>query len=91
MDTNALIGDMDMICSKPESPDLPKTLVVADCAGANPEITCKCCFKCCQPGGDFNDDTLVPSNDPMWQFGYDRVFYDFGNLTGYFMAASPTD
>jgi hypothetical protein len=88
VDTNGLKGDMVTICEAQRAPGVPTPIMVADClgtAGADPEITCECCFKCCEVGGECNSDDLVPSNDPMWQFGYDRVVYSFGD-SGYFMA-----
>ena len=89
MDTNGLIGDVEPVCDRPRSPDLPIPIVVSDCGGSSPEIGCSCCVMCCEDGKQCNDDNLVPSNDPMWQFSYDRVFYSFGNFTGYFMAVDP--
>ena len=81
LDGNDLQGDLDSACNQ-----LTVPVMVADCGGDEPQIFCGCCIKCCSVDQECNDDKLVPSNDPMWQFGYDRPSFVFGNLTDFFIA-----
>lgn len=83
LDHNALVGDLGMICNRPGA---PPSIIASDCKGSSPEVECECCQLCCQDGETCNQDILVPSNDPLWQFSYNRVFYSFGNFTGHFFA-----
>ncbi|CAB9510772.1 leucine Rich Repeat [Seminavis robusta] len=83
IDNNGLQGNMEMICNRGGR---FTPIMVADCAGTTPEVVCDCCKQCCSDSEVCNDDNVVPSNDPLWQFGYDRVFYSFGNYTGFFYA-----
>jgi len=82
IDGNQITGDLNSICNRDTG--FFKPIMVADCGGDTPDITCDCCRLCCSTEQKCHTDDLVPSNDPLWQFGYDRLIYDFGNYTGYF-------
>jgi hypothetical protein len=75
LDSNNLTGDLDNVICKADK----KTFVVADCDDEG-EVTCSCCDKCCQDNDPCNDENLIPSNDPIWRFGYQRIDYFFGGV-----------
>lgn len=68
-----------------------KPVIVADCDLCDDDTGC--CTTCCQPGEECNDGTYVPDLDPIWQLGFQRVFFTFRkddyfmheklNITGY--------
>jgi hypothetical protein len=44
------------------------------------EIVCDCCTLCCRDENvTCNDADWLASTEGMWEFGYDRVFWLFGN------------
>jgi len=95
IDQNSLTGNLDnTLCDKP--PDSFMPYIIADCGdhssgvpATDAEISCSCCFKCCTDENPCNDNDFIPSNDPMWQFGYQRIFYTFGDRTAWFAMSSP--
>lgn len=80
LDDNDLTGDLGSVICKAGN----KTYVVADCKGGLPslqgEVTCSCCDKCCHDNDPCNDENLIPSNDPNWHYGYQRIDYFFGGV-----------
>lgn len=69
-----------------------KPVIVAGCDLCEAEAS-DCCTSCCQPGEECNPEVFVPDMDPIWELGFQRVFFTFGrddffitekqNLTGY--------
>ena len=86
MDSNDLTGDLAPIC------DVGDPYVVADCAGGGQNkapVNCFCCDKCCSKGEPCNDENLVPNQDAVWQFSYQRFEYKFGSDEGYQISDVP--
>lgn len=97
LESNQLTGDLDStLCLLPSfSFSYHKdsdALLIADCIGAyelqeqssrhQKPLTCRCCKICCMVGDvDCHDMNDVASLDPNSQKGYNRVNYDFGNIT----------
>jgi hypothetical protein len=76
LDSNDLTGDLASVC------DSRDPFVVADCAGTTTNkapVSCFCCDQCCSKDEACNDDNLVPSQDGVWKFGYQRLQYTFGD------------
>jgi len=84
LDGNDVSGNLTSFCDR--GLGYIKPVMAADCGGESPTVVCDCCEVCCSTGEFCNDDDIIPSNDPMWQFGYSRLFFDFGNETGTFVA-----
>jgi Leucine-rich repeat (LRR) protein len=73
-DKNALIGSMAPICrlptfQNPQSDDLARDLLTADCDGVSgAEITCACCRICCDDLiEDCNNNYEIANQDPRWE------------------------
>jgi uncharacterized surface protein with fasciclin (FAS1) repeats len=76
---DALTGSLDdAFCENPSF--VVKPVIVADCDMCDPE----CCRVCCQKGEECNDGIHVPDLDPIWQLGYQRLFFTF-KREDYFM------
>ncbi|CAB9522021.1 serine threonine-protein kinase BRI1-like [Seminavis robusta] len=78
LDSNNLEGNLSsVVCNLRWDP-----MVVADCAAddstGSTNLFCSCCDLCCSTSAPCNDDNVVPSKDPAWQFGYQRYEYHFG-------------
>jgi hypothetical protein len=70
-----------------------REVMAADCLDGS-GLICTCCTDCCPHNLDFpegseglddedtcHDLTSIVSLDPIWEFGYERVIYDFRNDT----------
>jgi hypothetical protein len=75
IDGNNITGGADWICN---DDTVNITYFVSDCLGPVPEIECDCCQLCC------NDNNVTCNNfdwhvnlDPIWEYGYSRVNYEF--------------
>jgi hypothetical protein len=76
LNNNSLTGDADGICSK--GPFLSEFW--ADCDETNPEISCKCCSKCClDTDDDCNQVEELANLDPTWKNSFEREFYEYGS------------
>jgi hypothetical protein len=46
------------------------------------EIDCACCTLCCGDGDDAcNDDDWLANHEGIWETGYNRFFWHFGNVS----------
>ncbi|KAL3815756.1 hypothetical protein ACHAXA_008806 [Cyclostephanos tholiformis] len=77
IDDNRLTGDTSAICKH----DIK--FFISDCSKNSmnvSEIVCDCCTLCCRDENvTCNDADWLASTEGMWEFGYDRVFWLFGN------------
>uniref|UniRef100_A0A7S2N1H4 L domain-like protein n=1 Tax=Helicotheca tamesis TaxID=374047 RepID=A0A7S2N1H4_9STRA len=82
LDRNSLIGDLDVICRE-DDPN-PADVIIADCGGENPEITCTldtCCYACCSDDdSDCNEQAWHGNKDPIWEASYQRFYYSFDDI-----------
>ena len=60
-----------------------KPVIVAGCDLCDAVVN-ECCTLCCQDGQECNDGIHVPDLDPIWQLGYQRIFFTF-RREDYFM------
>ncbi|CAB9504929.1 serine threonine-protein kinase BRI1-like [Seminavis robusta] len=68
-----LEGDLGaLFCENPRFAINP--VIIADC---NLCYSSDCCTQCCENGEACNTGYHVPDLDPMWQLGYNRVFFTF--------------
>jgi len=80
LDHNSLSGDLDVICYLFDFN--PADMIIADCGGENPEITCSlgdCCHTCCSDDDVFgcNDKEWRGNRDPVWEHFYERRYHSF--------------
>ena len=89
LDRNGLTGTLEDVCSLNEwaNPD-PEVMnyFAADCGlvGVSTfEVNCTCCTHCCTDGTDegCHENFVVPNANPVWENGYDRPRFSFGNET----------
>jgi hypothetical protein len=67
IDKNDILGTADTVCSMM----VPPKIFIADCGGAPPDITCRCCSVCCADGDDTcNDRVWLDEINPIWELGY---------------------
>lgn len=84
-DMTSLTGGFTVMCALPNFNHTPNRnihfgneLLSANCAGSYPEVTCHCCELCCSSDQmNCNQNTLVASLDPMWEYSFDRAEYTF--------------
>jgi len=77
----AITGSLgDLFCNNPLF--VLKPVIVAGCDLCDVET--KCCTLCCPEGVECNDGIHVPDLDPIWQLGYQRIFFTF-RREDYFM------
>mmetsp|Transcript_16910 Transcript_16910/g.38778 ORF Transcript_16910/g.38778 Transcript_16910/m.38778 type:complete len:789 (-) Transcript_16910:51-2417(-) len=79
LDNNSIIGDLNPVCGLESL-----STVYVDCG----EVACleDCCL-CCEDGKDCHGNSIVASQDPLWEGDYRRQFFDFsgkGNGNGRF-------
>ena len=89
VDRNSLTGSLEDVCtlgawSIPDS----ENFLAADCGlvgGVSMEVNCTCCTHCCTDGTDegCHENFVVPNASPLWENGYDRSDFDFGNETSF--------
>ena len=80
IDDNSLTGNTDEICVH------EFIHFVSDCATTGEgdifdqrELTCSCCTLCCNDANvTCNDDEWLGNHEGIWEFGYERVRWDFG-------------
>jgi len=54
------------------------SVFIADCGGVSPQIECPCCTECCEDGKMCNNGTdFLANHDLIWEFGYNRLRYEF--------------
>ena len=70
----------DTFCENPSF--VVKPVIVAGCDLC--DAVNECCTLCCQNGQECNDGIHVPDLDPIWQLGYQRIFFTF-RREDYFM------
>jgi hypothetical protein len=72
---NKIEGNLgELFCANPLYLTAPVIVGNCDICDATPD----CCALCCAAGVECNTGIHVPDLDPMWQLGYDRVFFSFG-------------
>jgi Leucine-rich repeat (LRR) protein len=89
LDRTNLNGSLEVLCNLAtfkESPgDADGTEILsADCGNTTDtpvEVVCSCCRICCvdDDPDSCHDHDDVPSLEPEWQYGYNRVSFDFGD------------
>ena len=89
VDRNSLTGSLEELCaldafSRPES----SNHLAADCGTVGVstfEVNCTCCTHCCTDGNTdgCHDNYIVPSVDPIWEMGFERPGFRFGNETSF--------
>jgi len=62
-------------------------IIIAGCDLCDPLVDC--CELCCAEGKECNDGIHVPDLDPIWQLGYQRIFFTF-RREDYFMKEGET-
>ncbi|CAB9514196.1 leucine Rich Repeat [Seminavis robusta] len=68
-------GDLDVLfCANPTF--VAKPVIVASCDICDDFPGC--CALCCEGSTECNTAIHVPDLDPIWQLGYNRVFFTFG-------------
>ena len=79
LDNNTFTGSTADLCASWDMIDH----FIADCGGDTPELDCKCCTECCDDNGPAcNDEDLLAEFNPIWEVGYGRRDYIFGeNIT----------
>lgn len=74
LDANNFTGDGNPVCAQREL-----AFFVTDCAGGNPEVDCECCNLCCSDDNpSCNDLDWTVNLDPIWEYGFNRHVYRFG-------------
>jgi hypothetical protein len=87
LDRTSLNGTLGFLCNSTTFNELPgdadgNEIITADCK----EVECDCCKTCCNDDdpGSCDDYDAVPSLDPEWQYGYNRITFQFGG-SAYFV------
>ena len=95
LEGNALEGDLEILCDLPNFQETPgdrdgTEILAADCLQGSP-LNCSCCTHCCPPRfpevEGLEDETTctgldaIVHLDPIWENGYRRTNFDFGNET----------
>ena len=70
LDRNNLEGSLLPLCGGNAI-----ALVAADCT----EVECECCDPCCSDANECHDLDLISNIEALWESGYDRQFFQFGN------------
>jgi len=84
-DMTSLTRGFTVMCALPNFNHTPNRnvhfgneLLSANCAGSYPQVTCHCCELCCSSDQmNCNQNTLVASLDPLWEYSFDRAEYTF--------------
>jgi hypothetical protein len=91
LDQTALSGSLASLCELPVFKEPVAVaqklgdgdgtkLLIADCAGGDPEIVCECCTICCSSlDQDCNKNTAISNMDPSWVASYSRNYFKFGD------------
>ena len=85
LENNTITGNGNLVCS-----GKPDILVVTDCGGPSPEVTCTCCQLCCVDAELCNDFDYLAQLDPIWERSYTRITYDFAAPAPTNPSASPS-
>jgi hypothetical protein len=96
LDHNDLHGSMAHMCDLPNflepSFDSDGTeFLIADCASddptIDPKIDCECCKICCSDINPYcHQYTGIPNIDPKWEYSYNRLEFEFGDETSFFVS-----
>jgi hypothetical protein len=79
LDQTALSGSLELLCELPAFKGVETKMLMADCAGENPEIACDCCTLCCSDlDQDCNKNAAIANMELKWEANYYRTSYILG-------------